>query len=305
MSMKTKKIAGKNIALFHRPCPVCGSQKYNILYKDNLSPKRPLIGYNFTLEAKKTFRIIQCIECSHAYCSPTPNNIYENYIKVVDDVYLKDTSSRITSAKKVIETLLPYKKNGRLLDIGCSTGDFLKVASKYYECEGLEISKWAVKIARQNRFIINELLLANLNINKTYDIITLWGVIEHFEDMQREIRLLRKHLNKKGVVALWTGNVDSYIVGLLGRKWWHFIGQHLHFFTAKSIDKLFLNNGFTKIYYGTYPYVKSLQSISYSLNVYPIVGKLFSILFDNRFGAKIHIKLSLPSEMFIIYQFKG
>src|SRR4030065_1119243 len=303
--MKSKNvITQKNNALFYLPCPVCGSQKYNVLYNDNLTPKKPLVGYNFTPEAKKTFRIIQCIECSHTYCSPIQNNIYENYIEVVDKVYLKDSTSRIISANNVVKILLRYKKHGKLLDIGCSTGDFLKVASKFYESEGLEISKWAVKIASKKRIIINEQLLSDLNVKKTYDIITLWGVIEHFEDIQHEIELLKKHLNKKGIVALWTGDVGSYVVGLLGRKWWHFIGQHLHFFTQKSIDRLFLNNGFTKIYSGKYPYVKSLQSISYSLNVYPIVGKLFNLLFNNRFGAKIHIKLSLPSEMFIIYQLK-
>lgn len=300
--MKAKKMAEKNSALFHLPCPICGSQKYDVLYEDNLSPDRPVIGYNFTPEAKKAYRIIQCEKCSHAYCSPIPKNIYRSYIDVVDKVYLRSASSRIKCSKKVIKTLLRYKKNGRLLDIGCSTGDFLKIASKYYECEGLEISHWAVKIARRNNLIINEQLLANLNINKTYDIITLWAVIEHFDNLQHEVELLKKHLNKKGVVALWTGNVNSNTVRLLGRKWWHFIGQHLQFFTQKSIDKLFLSNGFTKIYYGTYPYVKSLQSISYSLSVYPVVGKLFSLLFDNMFGAKVNINLFLPSEMFIIYQ---
>ena len=96
----------KYSTLFPRVCPICGSNKYNVLYEDNLSPNRPIFGYDFSPRAKKTYRIIQCLECSHAYCSPTPKDIYKDYIDVVDNIYLKGVSSRIKCSKKVIKVLL-------------------------------------------------------------------------------------------------------------------------------------------------------------------------------------------------------
>ena len=283
-------------------CPVCGCETKKVLYPDTLGGGSPKFDYNFSPEHNKTYRIVRCKDCFHVYISPLPMNLWENYISVVDQLYLKNQKTRYMTAEKVIKRIRRFCPEGRLLDVGCATGDFLHIAQEYYKVEGLEISRWSAQLARERGILIHENLLDEVKGDCLYDVITLWGVIEHFENPQRDVQHVFRLLKPNGVVCLWTGDVDCLLSRALGKKWWHYQGQHVQMFTEASLSKLFREAGFKKEWMGMYPYVMNIESILRSLGRYPIVSKIANKLIGKTGFLNHNVTIMLPGEMFAIFR---
>ena len=196
--------------------------------------------------------------------------------------------------------MLEYKKGGNLLDIGCSTGDFLQTAQDFFNVEGLELSSWAVNIAERRGFKIHDCSLGELPICRKYDVVTIWGVIEHFEFPASEIKSVYRILNRGGIICLWTGNVESPVAKLLGKKWWYYQGQHIQMFTKKSIRRLFCSSGFRELYLGIYPYVLTKKSFLNSIKRYPLLLRMIGPFVNKR--ERIEITIKVPGEMFCIFE---
>ena len=284
------------------PCPICGSNDHRLLYPDTLKNDFPRFGYEFSAGHTRTYRIVMCENCGHAYCSPRPLDIWKHYHDVEDKAYLGCQPQRISTARKVLKKMLQFKKSGRLLDIGCATGDFLSVARDFYEVEGLELSRWTSRIALGRGLIVHSCTLDALKPAKPYDVMTLWGVIEHFEDPAREIQKMARLLNQGGYVCLWTGDIKSIPSKVLGKKWWYVQGQHIQYFSQRSLRKIFSQNGFEHVWSGLYPYVMTMDSISGSLNRYPLIGKLSKYVLKQPFLSSRMLTLALPGEMFAIFR---
>ncbi len=283
-------------------CVVCGGISFSLVKADTLKGDYPEFGYDFNPNYKKSYQMLRCCSCSHIFSFPIPDNIYIRYNDVVDNAYLESAPLRINNAKKIIEQLFRYKKFGTLLDVGCATGDFLSIAKNTYQVEGLELSGWASKIARDRGLIINRCLLSEMGELKKFDIITLWGVIEHFQNPRHEVMQLHRLLNEKGIVAIWTGDQSALIPRLLGKGWWYFMGQHIQIFTSKSLDKLMLDCGFKRVSISIYPYVVNLRSLACSLRRWALLGHIARILFNNNYIGNIEITLHISGEMFAIYE---
>lgn len=286
------------------PCPICASKEYKVVLEDTIGDKYPEFGYDFSPKHNLAYRIVECKNCTHAYASPRHENIWAQYQDIADDNYLQNVEQYTNTFEKVVSKLVEHKDKGSLLDVGCSTGIFLKVAQKHYEVEGLELSSWAVKIARQNGLTIHECLLENMPTDKKYDIITMWGVIEHLEYPDRELKYISNLLKPNGIVCFWTGDISSVPANILGRKWWYVQGQHIQMFTEKSITKLFENNGFKNEYMGWYPYVMTMRSINKSLARYPLLHALSKPFLTNSFMKERKLVIKLPGEMFGIFRKK-
>jgi len=228
--------------------------------------------------------------------------MFRNDVDVVDYAYLKNQEQRIATAMRVIAKISGFKSHGRLLDIGCSTGDFLLVAGKVYAVEGLELSDWAADAAEGRGLTIHRKQLAEFEPGAPYDLITLRGVIEHFEFPVQELANVSRLLKPGGLVCLWTGDSDSAFSKLLGERWWYILGQHIQYFTRRSIERLFLGQGYSLISSSYYPYVMSLNTIAKSLARYPSIERIFKG-FITRLGIGYwNITIRLPGEMFLIFR---
>ena len=207
-------------------CPVCGNENLTEMYPSQIGDAdRVQFSYTFSPAHSKTFRTVSCHDCTHVFCSPIPENIGKSYVDVVDDEYLRHEDSRRLAAAEVIRALRRVDGPGskRLLDVGCATGDFLDCAQEAgYAVEGLEVSEWSAKIARNRGFQVHgEFLDTFVASHKgQYDVVTLWGVIEHFGRPLDELRHIRQLLKPNGILALWTGDISSITSRALGRKWW-------------------------------------------------------------------------------------
>ncbi len=284
------------------PCPVCNSTKYKVLYPDTLQGRTPMFTYDFTKNYNLTFRMVKCLDCTHVYASPRPASIWSYYTEdKVDEIYMQNETQRVATSDVVVKYLLKYKPSGKLLDVGCATGDFILSAKKHYDAEGLELSEWSSKMAERRGIKIHRKLLDMMKTPEEYDIVTRWGVIEHFEYPKNEIENIRRILKPGGIVALWTGDISSIIAFMMGKKWWYYQGQHIEMFTNKSMKILFESCGFEKLYMGYYPYVITHHSLCNTLSLYPALLKIYKFMFPEKIFGGTWFKLKLPGEMFAIF----
>jgi 2-polyprenyl-3-methyl-5-hydroxy-6-metoxy-1,4-benzoquinol methylase len=217
----------------------------------------------------------------------------------VDKQYLEYVESIRESAKIIVPTIRKYKLNGRMLDIGCATGEFLEVARTYgYEVEGLELSRWSSLLAKKKGLrIFRETLKTFSKKNPArYDIITLFGVIEHFEFPDEEMGYISKLIKPGGLLIMWTGDVASLPSKILGKSWWYWQGQHIQYFTNKSLTLLCKNHRIRHLKTKTYPFVATHGLLDNSLNRYKLKS-LFMILASVMFRVKRYWTFHIPGEM--------
>lgn len=252
-------------------CPICKSKNTYEIHPENINIGKIVFTYEFTPESQKTFRVVRCNKCSHIFCFPLPKNIYKNYEDVIDKEYLRQSKTRILSAKIVLDDIKKLVPSGRLLDIGCATGDFLKVAKSFgYFVEGLELSKWSSEIVKDKGILVHRKLLVSLSSKfpEKYDVITLFGVIEHFQNPRDEMVYINRLLKPGGILVIWTGDVDGMMSKILGRRWWYWQGQHIQYFTKSSLNYLARIRGFEYADTKIYPIAATYEQIENSLSRY-------------------------------------
>jgi SAM-dependent methyltransferase len=103
------------------------------------------------------------------------------------------------------------KDGGRLLDAGCAFGRFLNVARRHYASEGLDISTYALDLAREH---LRDIPLYHAAIetyvaSRTYDVVTCFDVLEHVPDLEGALRSLRRLVAHDGILALAVPVYDS------------------------------------------------------------------------------------------------
>ena len=290
--------------LIEVPCPVCSAEDYEVVFPDTLGANPPTFGYKWVPEIRKMYRTVRCRQCTHVYCSPRLADMYKHYVDVIDECYLSNDHLRRETAKRVLEMIRKFVPAGRLIDIGCSSGDFLTVARDHYDVEGLELSTWASLIAKNKGLAIHVQTLEELAPARAayYDVATMWGVIEHLEHPSTELRYTNRILRTGGIVCLWTGDVDSLYARLMGQRWWYILGQHIQLFNWKSMDRVMRDNGFERVYKGVYPYVISFKYLGISLSRYRGIGALAKTAFRLlRLDERCFV-LKKSDEMFAIYR---
>jgi ubiquinone/menaquinone biosynthesis C-methylase UbiE len=285
-------------------CPVCGSLNYKTIFEDSLGDNLPSFDYAFTPSHNQTYMIVKCLSCTHGFSIVPRNNFWKNYQITNDKDYLKRQNERLMTAQKVHNLLKKVSASGKLLDVGCATGDFLSVAQNDHDVEGLELSEWSASIARERGFKIHTCRLDELRSDSHYDVITLWGVIEHFESPRKEIQNISRLLKPGGIVCLWTGDFESWTARLLGKRWWYIQGQHIQFFSKKSLCQLFSDFNFDTLSIVRYPFTTDFRSLSKSLGRYKHLNRISHPILASRFLADKTIELSLPGEMCAFFKKK-
>lgn len=285
------------------PCPVCGSGEVHHWHQAEIQDAAQVsFSYTFSPHHNRTFQVRRCRACTHAYCFPIPENLAEHYRDVIDEEYLRHEISRILSADAVLGTVRRHGSCGRLLDVGCATGDLLVAAKRLgFEAEGLELSDWSSEVARQRGFKVHQGYLETLARQSpgAYDVITLMGVIEHFAAPRAEMAHLSSLLKAGGVLVIWTGDVDSILSRILGRKWWYWQGQHIQYFTHRSLARLVAEAGLEVVATRRFPFAATMGTIANSLRRYR-GHRLMVELARPFFALKPVWFLRLPGEMLLL-----
>ena len=132
-----------------------------------------------------------------------------------------------------------------LLDVGCGTGDFLLTAKNNNWCvTGIEPNAAARSIANKKteNMVFDTERLINLKSN-SFDVITLWHVLEHLPNLDEYISILKKLLKKEGKIIIAVPNYKSYDANYYKSFWAAYdVPRHLWHFSKKGISRLFNNN---------------------------------------------------------------
>ena len=180
---------------------------------------------------------------------PVPDNLSEyykseNYIShtdasksLLDKVYQLVKNITLKRKLKLINSFNTTSKN--ILDVGAGTGDFLKVCKKgSWNVIGVEPSLDARNIASKKGIVLFEDLSKVKDIQ--FDVITLWHVLEHVENLEEYILCLQKLLSKDGKLVVAVPNFKSYDANYYKQHWAAFdVPRHLWHFSQNSISKLF------------------------------------------------------------------
>ncbi len=224
-------------------CPWCKSENNSRFLK--------VKDYFLTQEE---FEIIECKDCKLLFTSPCPTpDIIGNYYKSED--YLSHNENKkglipmiyncvkkINIKNKYNITVKNQSSEINILDIGCGVGDFLFYAKqKGCSVMGIEPDEKARKIAEKKleTKILSPNDLENLPDN-SFDIITMWHVLEHVADLKTEIYHIERILKKDGKLILALPNYKSFDAEYYKDKWAAYdIPRHLMHFSQESIRNIF------------------------------------------------------------------
>ena len=214
------------------------------------------------LFVKHGFRFIVCGRCGFLYVNPILKNetyleFYKNeesWFEVLQNpVQVELDNLKFSYGLEIIERYL--KRRGKLLDIGCGNCGFLDAARKkgWNNSSGTEYNLKALEIAKaKGHVVINAGINDPYFSGKTFDVITLWEVLEHVPDPRAEIHDVSALLNPGGSVFFLVPNRDSLINRMLREKSGSFTGHcHINFFNAKILGALLKEAGFSVLHVET------------------------------------------------------
>lgn len=190
--------------------------------------------------------VVRCLACNMVYTSPRPDSreILEAYRQVADTGFLEERHARELTYRRLLKVLnqLTGGRRGRLLDAGCSMGFFLREAQhEGWNVEGLEPSHWAAEHARKEFGLpVHEGPIASISLEPaSFDVITIWDVVEHLVDPVGDFRHLARALKPGGVFALSTHSIESLSARMLGGRYPFLMAMHVTHFTPRTTAQLF------------------------------------------------------------------
>lgn len=141
-----------------------------------------------------------------------------------------------------------YAKGGRLLDVGCGSGKFLREMQKlgWAEVTGTDVSEAAVDRARQHGLHAHVGTLAAARFEDNYfDAITLHHVFEHVPDPRGTLRELHRILRRGGELVIVVPNTQSLLSRIFGKHWSGLeIPRHLYNYNRTNITRIVRDAGF-------------------------------------------------------------
>jgi 2-polyprenyl-3-methyl-5-hydroxy-6-metoxy-1,4-benzoquinol methylase len=249
-------------------CDLCGSRAIRPLHREP--------------------HVCACGDCGFLFDNPRPSaeeiaGYYSSQGKY--DEWLGELEGRDLLWKRRLEKVLEYASGGRLLDMGAGIGQFLVHAKPYFEVHGTEVSGEAMRIAKE-RYDIHlssgRLGDAVRFTSGSFDVITLYHVLEHVPSPSATMRTCSELLNDRGLLVVAVpndghpyrrhGGMLKYAVkrllGAAGMKRYEHLPRfdeivldpskqseiHLSHFTPRTLDNLIRRTGFEVLECSLDPY---------------------------------------------------
>lgn len=236
-------------------CQLCGSAQRTVKFADG------------------PFRVLTCSDCGLVYVTPRLQG--QALVDVYDEGYWRSTNpkqrgyadyareSRLylkTFARRMRLVARHLPPRARILDVGCAAGYFLQVArSAGHDVHGVEMSRaiageavTALGADRVHIGTLDDAIATKGHADGSFDLVTLWDVVEHVPEPQPLLRTIRRLLKPSGRLLLETQNVSSRWARLLGPRWHHYKhDEHLYHFDPRTIRRLLDECGFDVLALGS------------------------------------------------------
>lgn len=231
-------------------CPLCQSSNLTAYLR---APDR------FHLR-EQTYQLVRCASCSLVWLDSPPRpeemsyHYGTDYHRVVVESVEADLQKRWRHPR---QRVLQMCQSGALLDIGCSSGGFLRtLKSKEWELYGIEISPNEAAMATEStgaQVFVGDILDAPF-APQTFDVITALHAMEHVYRPQEVIRRAWEWLKPGGILYLQIPNIDGLEAHIFGSYWFGLeLPRHLHHFSPKSLRRLAASADFEEVLVSTLP----------------------------------------------------
>ena len=217
----------------------------------DISNKKHFLTVKDYSVSQETFDLYHDEELDMLVTYPQPS--LENLGKYYESVdYISHTDSKRSLFEKcyhfiksialknklnLVNSLQPAK--GSVLDIGAGTGDFLSVVKENgWNTIGVEPSEKAKAIAQKKGVSFVE-QTSELE-NNSFDVITMWHVLEHVPNLDNQIKELKRLLKPNGSLIIAVPNFKSFDAKQYGNFWAAYdVPIHFWHFSKTAIKKLF------------------------------------------------------------------
>ena len=266
-------------------CYVCGGKQFKLIFK-----ARPL---DYCLVDK--FRIMRC-SCNKYAFTEIIDSIHQDDLYSGGNYDQKEGLLR-RSVRPILDVFENRKAKwlyekvggGRLLEVGCGKGRFLLAAKKV----GFEV--YGIEPAKRSYVYSHGLLgddVSNENIGAysdkkmgKFDVIVLWHVFEHIDDIDSLLKQVKTLLAENGVLLIAVPNFSSFQAWLGKESWYHLDPpRHLHHFTPVGMRSLISDRGFDDV---------SISSIDV---IQDVVGELITWLNASSLHKNVLINLIKNNE---------
>ena len=212
----------------HTICPCCKGSQAQAQYRIHRDP---------------LLTISRCLSCKTVYLENLPHS-YNSHLY---EYYSKDSGKSISqilspqtyaSYARVLQRISRLTNLRTILDVGCGKGEFLWAAQELgYKTEGLELSSDAVSIGQNLGLPVRHQSLFSDSLDgRSWDLITLFEVIEHVSSPLEMLDRAASLLNPGGIIYLTTPNYNSLDRRLLGTHWDVFHPEHLLYFSSSTLS---------------------------------------------------------------------
>jgi SAM-dependent methyltransferase len=206
--------------------------------------------------------IMQCRTCGHVFSSFPADPHYDGYwgdeVPADDHFYWRHARARMHND---FITRFVVGRSGRLLDMGCGLGFFLTVLKSYpgWDGHGCEISGAAVRYAREILGLPNIMHARLAEADwppRSFDLITMWDVLDHLPCPDPVLRRCHELLRDDGILFIRTPNVSTqllrarlkvYTVGSRPDVSYLKARDHPHTYSTATVCRLMERNGFSQV----------------------------------------------------------
>jgi SAM-dependent methyltransferase len=232
-------------------CCVCGAADYNVVRQSRISPDISLEELRSLYSASSDHvlldQLVRCKRCDLIYVNPRIEDsiLTSSYADAVDPTFVSQNPERIATFRHNLEWIcrslnIVPSRNIKILDVGCAGGAFLKAAKDLgFTPTGVEPSRWMADFARTNYGVevIDGLLKPGLFPPGSFDIVSLWDVIEHLPEPHEVLKTLGECLKPGGLLIVNYPAVDSLAARLLGERWPFYLSVHISYYNRTTIQK--------------------------------------------------------------------
>lgn len=234
-------------------CPLCGAREFKTLYHWD------------------KVQIVRCLSCCIIFMNPhideegqreifsSPGRIKE----LLPLLKAEGGDSPVEVYQDCLEEVERLTNKGRLLDVGCGTGELLNIAQRRgWEVWGIDNCPSRIAQAKE-RYNLNNLSVTTLEKadfhEEEFDALVMWDIIEHLSHPNQILQKARRLLKKDGLLLISTANQHS-LLGMIAdglyrlslkRVTWPlktlYPLTHPLYFTPETLKKIVTNNGLTVI----------------------------------------------------------
>ncbi len=207
------------------------------------------------------FHMHKCLKCGVIYQYPRPTSAKmvdfypSEYQQYTHGVHKENNLARFFrryGLQKRCKIVMKYLSNGRLLDVGCATGDFLSEMrlQPQWKVVGIEPSHAAAVYAHKE--VSLDIVAGFLNnppfAQHSFDVITMWDVLEHVYNPQVVIHRAANLLRPGGILIVNHPNLDSIDRRIFKNVWLGYeLPRHLYLFPSNLLQSLMVKAGLIEI----------------------------------------------------------